>query len=136
MSPTTLLHAALQDLFAGTNCPGQYVAFLYAVGYRFLKEDVFARFQSADRHGDVPVVRGGDDHCIDVFFEDFTIIQVGGCETVGSFLDGITVGCIQIVTSDNLIRADLVSGIEKTFHAVTGPDDSETNRVIGAEYSG
>ena len=61
MSPTALLHAALQNLLAGTNCVGERRAFLQSVGDRFFQVDVFARRQCIYRHAHVPVIRGRDE---------------------------------------------------------------------------
>ena len=57
MSPAALLHAALQDLLAGTNRVRKRGAFFQGMGDRLFQIDVLARRQRIDRHADVPVVR-------------------------------------------------------------------------------
>ena len=107
VGPTALLHAALQNLLAGTNRAGKCGAFLEGVGDRLFQIDVFAGGQGIDRHANVPVIRRRDEHGIDVVGEHLTIIQVGSRDSVGPFLDGIALRPIDIAHGHDLVRAEL-----------------------------
>ena len=62
VAPTALLHAALENLFAGADGLGERGAFFERVGDRFFKVDVFAGGDGRDGHANVPVVgRGNED---------------------------------------------------------------------------
>jgi hypothetical protein len=76
MSPTALLHAALQNLLARTNRASQRSAFFDCVGDRLFQINVFARREGIDCHSNVPVIRRRDDHRVNVLREDLSIIQV------------------------------------------------------------
>ena len=84
VAPAALLHAALQDLLAGADCPAEGGAFLNGVGDRFFKIDVFACCQGVDRHAHMPVVGRGDNDGIDRLLEDCAIIHMGGCDAIGT----------------------------------------------------
>ena len=132
--PATLLHAALQNLLAGTNRVSEFGALLDGMGDRLFQIDVLARRQGVDRHGHVPVVRRRDDHCINVLRKNVTIIQVDGCQAVRAFLNGIAVGPVHITGGHNLIRSNFVGSVEKTLHSMPGADDSNAKGVIRAEH--
>src|SRR5689334_21692564 len=102
MRPTALLHAALQNLFARMNRAGERYTFVDAVRDRFFEKYIFARLESVDGHGDVPMVGGGDDYRIKVLVEHFTIVEVSGGETFRSLLDGIAAWPIHVAYGDNL----------------------------------
>ena len=136
VSPAALLHAALQNLLAGTNRAGERGAFLDGVGDRLFQVDVFAGRQGIDRHANVPVVGRRDENRIDVLREHLTIIQVGGRDTVGPFLDRIAVRRIDVAHRHDLVRADLVGGIEQVPHPAAGSDDSDANRIVCTQHSG
>jgi len=82
------------------------------------------------------VVRGGDDHGIDVLLKQLTIVQVSSCQTVGTFLDCIAMGRVDVAHGHNLVRADLIRGIEEALHPLPGADDSDAYRVVRAEDTG
>ena len=54
--PTALLHAALQDLLAGSHGLGEGDAFFDGVGNWFFKIDIFASAKGVGGHANVPVV--------------------------------------------------------------------------------
>ena len=85
---------------------------------------------------DVPVVRGRDDYGIDVLLEDFTVVQVGRRQALGTFFDGIAVGRINVAYGHDLIRADLIRSIKKLFRAAAGADYSDAKHVVSAEDAG
>ncbi len=136
MSPTALLHAALQNLLAGTNRAGKYGSFLESVGDGLFQIDVFAGRQGVDGHANVPVIRRCDEYGIDVGGEHLTIIQVSSRDPVRPLLDGIAPRPVDIAHCHNLVRAEFVGSIQQVPHTPACSDDSEANRVIGARHSG
>ena len=61
---------------------------------------------------------------------------MGRCQAIGTFLDCIAVGRIYVAHGQNLVKADLVCSIEKDFHPLSGPDDSEPDCLVRAEDAG
>jgi hypothetical protein len=76
MRPTTLLHAALQNLLARSNRVGEHRAFLERVGHRLFQVHVFAGRHGIGRHAHMPVVRRRDKDGVNVFFEHLVIVHV------------------------------------------------------------
>ena len=137
VAPTALLHAALQDLFAGADRAGEGGAFLQGVGDGLFEVDVFAGGESVCGHADVPVVGRGDEDGVELLVEDFAIIDVaGGGETVGAQFYGVATRGIDVTDRDDLIVGDFVGGIQQVVHAAAGTEDSDAESVVGAEDSG
>ena len=136
VAPAALLHAALQDLLAGADCPAEGGAFLNGVGDRFFKIDVFACCQGVDRHAHMPVVGRGDNDGIDRLLEDCAIIHMGGCDAIGTLFDGVASRSINIANGDDLVVAEVVGGIEQVAHAAASANYSDAQGVVGAEDSG
>ena len=98
--------------------------------------DVCARRECIDCHENVPMVRGCYENRIEVLLKHFTIIQVGSRYTVGPFLDGIAVRCIDVADGHDLVGADLVGSIKQIAHPAAGSDDSNANGIVCTQHSG
>src|SRR5437879_2308572 len=133
--PAALLHAALQDALAGSNCARECRAFLNGVGDRLFQVDIFPRCQRIDCHAHVPMVRRPDDYCIDVLFQNFTVVQVGRGYPVRSLPNNIAVGCIDVTYGHDLVRTDLVRSIEQALHPAAGSDHSNASRIVRSPNS-
>src|SRR5712672_1132373 len=137
VDPTALLHAALQDLFAGADGAGEGGAFLQRVGDWLFEIDVLAGCESVDSHADVPVVGRGDEDGVELLVENFAIIDVGGGgETVGAEFYGVATGAVDVTDGYDLVVGDFVGGIQQVVHAAAGTEDSDAEGVVGAEDSG
>ena len=66
VGPTALLHAALEDVFAGADGFGEDGAFFERVGDGLFEVDVFAGGDGVGGHADVPVVGRGDEDGVEV----------------------------------------------------------------------
>ena len=136
VGPTALLHAALQNLLAGTHRAGERGAFLDGVGDRLFQINVFAGGQGIDRHANVPVVGRRDEHGIDVGCEHLAIIQMGGRHSVRPFPDRIAVRPVHIAHRHDLVRAELVGGVQQVPHPAAGSNHSDANGIVCTQHSG
>ena len=84
----------------------------------------------------MPVIGRGDEDRVDVFGQDFAVVEVGGRESVGALFHRIAMRPIDVADRDDLIVAELVGGIEEIVHAASSADDSNTQSVVGAEDAG
>ncbi len=103
VAPAALLHAALQNLFAGAHRALQRNAFLNGVSDRLFQKDVFAGGEGVDGHAHMPVVGRGDDNGVELLLEDFAIIRVSGGDAVGACLDGVAPRRIDVADGADLI---------------------------------
>src|SRR5712675_1639660 len=104
VAPTALLHAALQDLFAGADRMGEGRAFLQGVRDGLFEIDVFAGCDGVDGHADVPVVGRGDEDSVELLVEDLAIIDVrGGRGAVRAKFYGVAAGRIDIAYGYDLV---------------------------------
>ena len=78
MGPAALLHAALEDVFAGADGFGEEGAFFECVGDGLFEVDVLAGGDGVGGHVDVPVVGGGDEDGVELLVEDFFVVEVSG----------------------------------------------------------
>src|SRR5712672_722817 len=137
VAPTALLHAALQDLFAGADGAGESGAFLESVRDGLFKIDVLAGCEGVNGHADVPVVWRGDDDGVELLVEDLAIIDMaGGGETVGAQFYGVATGTVDVTDGYDLIVGDFVGGIQQVVHAAAGTEDSDAESFVGAENAG
>src|ERR1700683_4236448 len=136
VSPTALLHATLQNLLAGTNRVGKRCSFFDGVSDGFFQIHILPRSQSIESHAYMPVVGSRDDYGVDIFLENFAIIEVSRRETEGALLDRIPMGGVYVAACDDLIRCDLVGSVEKSTHTASCADDPYAKSVVGAENAG
>jgi hypothetical protein len=130
MTPAALLHATLKNLFAEADCVNERGALLDGVGDRLFQVDVLARGDRIGGDLNVPVVRRRDEYSVDLLVvEDFAVVEVRCGEPVGSRLDGVAVGRIDVAYGDDLVRAKMIGGIEQIPHPATGPNNSYAQSV-------
>src|SRR6202035_3349041 len=135
--PTALLHAALQDLFAGTDGAGERGALLDCVRDRLFEVYIFAGGECIDGHVHVPVIWRGDQDGVELLFEEFAIVGVGGgVGGVGALFDGVATRGVDVADRGDLVGGDFVGGIHQIADAPAGADDSDAERVVGAEDAG
>ena len=137
VAPTALLHAALEDLFAGADGAGEDGAFFERVGDRLFEVDVFAGGEGVGGHADVPVVGRRDEDGVELVVEDFAIVDVrGGGVAGGATFDGFAARRVDVADGDDLVAAGAVGGVEQVAHASAGADDADAKSVVGAEDAG
>ena len=69
-----------------------------------------------------------------ILLQHFPIIQVGCGKTVGPLHDEVAVRPIHVAHRHNLVRRDLIRGIEKAPHPVPRSDESNAKSVVRAKH--
>src|SRR5207302_2057218 len=111
VAPTALLHAALEDLFAGTDGTSEGRAFLNSMSHRLFQIDIFAGGDGVHGHAHVPVVGRSDDD--------------GGDLVVGAGLVGGLNETVHAAASANDADADGVVGAEDASGRESGQTGSD-----------
>ena len=134
MRPTALLHSALQNLLAGTHRFGEHRAFLEIVGDRLFQIHVLAGRDRIQRHAEVPVIGGGNDHRIDILVvQDLAVIEMRGGESARALFEEVAMRSIDVTDCHDLARRCFIRGLNEPLHALAGSNQSEPDLFIGAK---
>src|ERR1700733_5803092 len=137
MAPTALLHAALENLFAGADGFGEDGALFDRVGDGLFEVYVFAGGDGFSGDANMPMIGSRDEDGVELLIEDFFVIDVSaGTRSCGAIFDGVAARGVDVADCDDLVSADAVGGIEEVIHAAAGADDADAKRVVGTEDAG
>src|SRR5713101_444665 len=103
---------------------------------RLFDVDILTGFTSHD-HGDgVPMIRGGDDHRLDIFIVEngAKVLEAFGL-AVGQFESSVQIGNERISDGDGINLAGSQEILQVVLTHSTGADQADANAVVGSQYS-
>ena len=132
----TLLHAHLADAVVEARGLDDGGAFFDFQRQRFFHVHVFARVESVDGDGRVPVVGNGDQHRIHVL-QSQQLAVVGEAPGVGRVLFGaVDLRAVNVAQGHDIGVARLNELPHVAAAAFAAADQAELHPVVGAENSG
>ncbi len=135
----SVLAADLQHAPGFLDVLGDDAGFLDAMRHRLLQVDIFAGFESIHSHAEMPMVRGGDEHGIEIGAgQEIVIIVIhvflGEAEEVAGALFAFGV---EIADADDLHAAGgvgvLLDHLDVTETHPADADDAEVDAIVGAK---
>ena len=101
---------------------------------RFLDIDIFFGLAGIHTVHCVPVIGGCDDHCVDALvFEHFSIVVIQCRLAACLSIRRCEVGFVEIAERNDLAILVGQKGIEDLIAAITNPDETDTNPIVGAD---
>lgn len=124
-----LLGAELEDALVLTDGSAEELVFGDSQAHGFFQVDVLAGAGGGDRHRDVPMVRGGDEHGVDVgSFEDLAEVVAGGAGGVAVMAMDAVTGLVSVAEEDIADGGDAGLG--------DGEDTAHDALALGADADG
>ncbi len=134
MFPASLLETDLDDALGRAYRGDDRFALFQRMSDGLFAISILARLQRIRQHPHVPMVGRGDDHGIHVLaVEQRAMVAVFlGVRGMRGF-GGDQMRFVNVAERHDVIRFELIERAQKSLAALSGPDGTDANAVIGSE---